>query len=310
MRFWPFRGHAPAEPPRVEDVLVSEELLRKNLEDVLVVRERQIRGGIIAFRGDLLRSPSQAVDVLRERFRAFGYTPFLRADGDGVVVQAWPLAEVVARPRVAVNVVLFLLTCASTLIAGTMYSGSPTFDAFRAVSGPASLLSGVPFSCTLLAILVVHEFGHYFTARHYKASVSLPYFIPLPIGFGPLGAIIRMRSPARDRNSLFDIAAAGPLAGLLVALPALWVGLGWSKVGAVPPGGAVVFGDSLVMRFMTWLVFGPIPPGHDVFVHPVALAGGGGLFLTAPNLIPVGQLDGGRVPHWPFCARHPQGSRG
>src|SRR2546427_731613 len=204
MRFWPFRGHAPAGPPRVEDVLVSEELLRKNLEDVLVVRERQIRGGIIAFRGDLLRSPSQAVDVLRERFRAFGYTPFIRADGDGVVVQAWPLAEVVVRPRVAVNVVLFLLTCASTLIAGTMYSGSPTFDAFRAVSGPASLLSGVPFSCTLLAILVVHEFGHYFTARHYKASVSLPYFIPLPIGFGTLGAIIRMRSPARDRNSLFD----------------------------------------------------------------------------------------------------------
>src|SRR2546426_653417 len=195
MRFWPFRGHAPAEPPRVEVVLVSEDPLRKNLEDSLVVRERHIRGGIIAFRGDLLRSPSQAVDVLRERFRAFGYTPFLRADGDGVVVQAWPLAEVVARPRVAVNVVLFLLTCASTLIAGTMYSGSPTFDAFRAVSGPASLLSGVPFSCTLLAILVVHELGHYFTARHYKASVSLPYFIPLPIGFGSLGALIRIRSP-------------------------------------------------------------------------------------------------------------------
>src|SRR5437867_10529813 len=306
MRCWPFRGHAPAEPPRVEDVLVSEELLRKNLEDVLVVRERQIRGGIIAFRGDLLRSPSQAVDVLRERFRAFGYTPFLRADGDGVVVQAWPLAEVVARPRVAVNVVLFLLTCASTLIAGTMYSGSPTFDAFRVVSGPASLLSGVPFSCTLLAILVVHEFGHYFTARHYKASVSLPYFIPLPIGFGTLGAIIRMRSPARDRNSLFDIAAAGPLAGLVIALPALWIGLGWSKVAALPAEGSVVFGDSLLMSFMTWLAFGHLPPGHDVFVHPVALAAWVGLFVTALNLIPVGQLDGGRIAYALFGARHRQ----
>src|SRR5436309_3472033 len=207
MRFWPFRGHAPAEPPRVEDVLVSEELLRKNLEDVLVVRERQIRRGIIAFRGDLLRSPSQAVDVLRERFRAFGYTPFIRADGDGVVVQAWPLAEVVVRPRVAVNVVLFLLTCASTLIAGTWYSGSPTFDAFRAVPGPASLLSGVPFSCTLLAILVVHEFGRYFTARHYKASVSLPYFIPLPIGFGTLGATIARSG--RERFSRCCCSASG-----------------------------------------------------------------------------------------------------
>src|SRR5881296_1519737 len=278
MRFWPFRGHAPAEPPRVEDVLVSEELLRKNLEDVLVVRERQIRGGIIAFRGDLLRSPSQAVDVLRERFRAFGYTPFIRADGDGVVVQAWPLAEVVARPRVAVNVVLFLLTCASTLIAGTMYSGSPTFDAFRAVPGPASLLSGVPFSCTLLAILVVHEFGHYFTARHYKASVSLPYFIPLPIGFGTLGAIIRMRSPARDRNSLFDIAAAGPLAGLAVAVPAMLLGLQWSLLGQIPPGDVLHFGDPLLLKLLVRMKFGAIPNGMDVFMHPVAVAGWAGFF--------------------------------
>jgi len=304
MRFWPFRGHAPAEPPRVEDVLVSEELLRKNLEDVLVVRERQIRGGIIAFRGDLLRSPSQAVDVLRERFRAFGYTPFIRADGDGVVVQAWPLAEVVARPRVAVNVVLFLLTCASTLIAGTWYSGSPTFDAFRAVPGPASLLSGVPFSCTLLAILVVHEFGHYFTARHYKASVSLPYFIPLPIGFGTLGAIIRMRSPARDRNSLFDIAAAGPLAGLAIAVPAMLLGLAWSGVAPVPRGGYAVFGDSLLTRFLTELRFGPIPEGSMLFTHPVADAAWAGFLVTALNLFPAGQLDGGRIAYALFGRHH------
>jgi len=268
------------------------------------VRERQIRGGIIAFRGDLLRSPSQAVDVLRERFRAFGYTPFLRADGDGVVVQAWPLAEVVARPRVAVNVVLFLLTCASTLIAGTWYSGSPTFDAFRAVPGPASLLSGVPFSCTLLAILVVHEFGHYFTARHYKASVSLPYFIPLPIGFGTLGAIIRMRSPARDRNSLFDIAAAGPLAGLAVAVPAMLLGLAWSGVALVPRGGYAVFGDSLLTRFLTELRFGPIPEGSMLFTHPVADAAWAGFLVTALNLFPAGQLDGGRIAYALFGRHH------
>src|SRR2546428_3572109 len=99
MRFWPFRGHAPAGPPRVEDVLVSEELLRKNLEDVLVVRARQIRGGIIAFRGDLLRSPSQAADLLRERLPAFGYTPFLRAHGPAVRRQASPPADPVPGPR-------------------------------------------------------------------------------------------------------------------------------------------------------------------------------------------------------------------
>src|SRR5206468_1799556 len=179
--------HAPARrarvrpaPPPTNDLLATEELLRKNVEDLLVVRERQIRGGVIVFRGELLLSPSRAVDALLERFRVFGYTPFVHADGDGVVVQAWPLAEVVERPRVAVNVVLFVLTGASTLVAGTMFSGSPTFDAFRSASGPAWLLSGVPFACTLLAILGVHEFGHYFTARHYGAQVSLPFFIPAP----------------------------------------------------------------------------------------------------------------------------------
>src|SRR5436190_1161733 len=224
MRFWPFRDR-PAAPPPADDLLVTEELLRRNVEDLLVVRERQIRGGVIVFRGDLLLSPSRAADTLLERFRAFGYTPFIRADGDGVVVQAWPLAEVVERPRVAVNVILFVLTCASTLVAGTMFTGSPTFDAFRAASGPAWLLSGVPFACTLLAILGVHEFGHYFTARHYGAQVSLPFFIPAPpplFLFGTMGAIIRMRSPARDRNSLFDIAAAGPLAGLILMGVLTW----------------------------------------------------------------------------------------
>src|SRR5213078_3220678 len=90
MRFWPFRGRPAAAPPPTNDLLATEELLRKNVEDLLVVRERQIRGGVIVFRGELLLSPSRAVDALLERFRVFGYTPFVHADGDGVVVQAWP----------------------------------------------------------------------------------------------------------------------------------------------------------------------------------------------------------------------------
>ena len=92
----------------------------------------------------------------------------------------------------------------------------------------------------------------------------------------------------------------------MVALPALWIGLGWSKVAAVPAGESVAFGDSLLLRLMTWLAFGPLPPGHDVFVHPVALAGWVGLFVTALNLIPVGQLDGGRIAYALFGGRHRQ----
>src|SRR5574341_2508832 len=299
MRFWPFRGRRGAAPPREPDLVVTEDVLRRSVEDLLLIREFEIRpAGICAFRGDLLVSPTRALDLLLERFRPFGYTPFLRADGDGVVIQAWPLAQTVERPRVLVNAVLFVLTCASTLVAGSMFSGSPTFDAFRELSGPAWFLSGVPFAGTLLAILGIHEFGHYFTARHYRAQVSLPYFIPAPpplFLFGTMGAIIRMRSPARDRNSLFDIAAAGPLAGLAVAIPAVILGLSWSTVMPVPSGGHVVFGDSLLMRLLVHWMFGAIPEGRMLFTHPLADAAWAGSLVTALNLFPVGQLDGGRI---------------
>ncbi len=298
MPLWPFRGRPAAAPPLSDDPLVLEELLRKSVEDLLVIRDRQVHGGIVSFRGELLVPPGRALDLLCQRFRPFGYTPFLRPEAPGVLVQAWPLAETVERPRVLVNLVLFVLTCASTLLAGTMFSGSPTFDAFRAVPLPAWFLSGVPFATTLLAILGVHEFGHYFTARHYKAQVSLPYFIPAPppfFLFGTMGAIIRMRSPARDRNSLFDIAAAGPLAGLAVALPAVVLGLQWSQLVPIPPGGHLVFGDSLLLRALVALQFGPIPDGFMLSTHPIADAAWAGFLVTALNLFPVGQLDGGRI---------------
>jgi membrane-associated protease RseP (regulator of RpoE activity) len=119
-----------------------------------------------------------------------------------------------------------------------------------------------------------------------------------------MGAIIRMRSPARDRNSLFDIAAAGPLAGLAVALPAVVIGLGWSTVMPTPPGGFLAFGDSLLIRWLVYHQFGPIPGGSMVFTHPVADAAWAGFLVTALNLFPVGQLDGGRIAYALFGRRH------
>jgi len=306
MRLWPFRRPlSPAAPP-TDDLIVTEDLLRRTAEEVFAVRERQIRGGIIVFRGNLRTEPGPALDVLLARFRPFGYTPFLRADRGEVVLQAWPLAEPAQRQRIGVNVVLFLLTCLSTLLAGSMFSGSPTFDALRGSSWMSWLLSGAPFAFTLLSILGVHEFGHYFTARHYGASVSLPYFIPAPppFLFGTLGAIIRMRSPAKDRNSLFDIAAAGPLAGLAVAIPALLLGLSWSTITPEPTGGRIIFGGSLLMSALTEVLVGPIPKGMMLYTHPVADAAWVGFFVTALNLFPVGQLDGGRIAYALFGRRH------
>jgi Zn-dependent protease len=297
MRFWRFRrrwGSTPALPS--EDLLATEEWLRHAAEQVLEIHDRQIRGGVIVFRGRLRMGPAGALDALLARFKPYGYTPFLRAEGDGVSVQAWPLGDLRQPPRPVLALALFALTVLSTFTAGAVFFvGSETFDAYKTAPFPAWIISGTPFAVTLLAILGVHEFGHYFTARYYGAAVSLPYFIPAPMLFGTFGAVIRMRSPARDRNSLFDIAAAGPLAGLLVAIPALIVGLTWSQlVPATGDPGLGGFGYSLLTRIFVHLRFGEVT-GMAVVTHPMADAAWVGCFVTALNLFPVGQLDGGRI---------------
>jgi len=302
MRSWLFRRRA-AEPSGGSSGYAIAELAPR-LGGVLDVEQVKAEGHALGFGGRLLLSPSSALTELVARFRPLGYTPFLQEGAEGMTwVRALPFVDVQVPSKPRLNILLFVLTVASTIMAG-----SGAFFAFDPLTEPRRILDGVPFAFTLLAILGTHEFGHYFVARAYGASVSLPYFIPAPppFLFGTLGAIIRMRSPARDRNSLFDIAAAGPIAGLVVALPALWIGLGWSKVGELPAGGSMVFGDSLIMRFMTWLAFGHLPPNQDVFVHPVALASWVGLFVTALNLIPVGQLDGGRIAYALFGSWHRQ----
>jgi membrane-associated protease RseP (regulator of RpoE activity) len=311
MRLWPFQSSERelTEMPS-EGFHVVEDLLRRNLEDVFRVLRQEVRGASFGWGGELRVEPARALALLEPRFKPFGYTPFLGRQGDLVWIRAVPLAEVADTRRSGLNLLLFGLTLVSTLAAGSIVAGSFPFLTFNPLLQPMRLLDGVPFAFTLLAILGTHEFGHYFTARYHGASVSLPFFIPAPppiFLFGTLGAVIRMRSPARDRNSLFDIAVAGPLAGLVVALPLLLLGLSWSRVGMVLPEHAgLTFGDSVLMRFLTWLVFGPIPPGMDVFVHPVALAGWVGLFVTALNLFPVGQLDGGRIAYALFGPFHRQ----
>lgn len=301
MRLWPFRSRprlvVATAPP--EDLLALHDLLRRNVEDLVVIRESQLRGLVPAFGGELLVSPPRALALLESRFKPYGYTPFLRRERGNVWVHALPLADVTETGNPMVNLLLFVATCVSTV-----WAGSGTLNPF---ADPARLLTGIPFAFTLLSILGTHEFGHYFTARYYRASVSLPYFIPAPppFIFGTLGAIIKMRSPARDRDSLFDIAVAGPLAGLVVAIPALMLGLSWSRLDTVPPDfSGVVFGDSLLMRFLVYLSFGSLPPDTDVLIHPVGLAGWVGLFVTALNLFPVGQLDGGRIAYALFGVHH------
>ena len=195
-------------------------------------------------------------------------------------------------------IVLFLLTVFTTLWAGAYATRSnPKEGPLQFLLGdPAALLKGLPFAGTLLGILVTHEFGHYLFSRIHHVPASLPLFIPGPPHFiGTFGAIIRMRSPILSRRALFDIGVAGPIAGFVVAVVALVIGLSLSKVVTNEAVYGLHLGEPLLLQFVSWLVLGPLPQGYDVVLHPVGFAAWFGLFVTSLNLIPIGQLDGGHV---------------
>jgi membrane-associated protease RseP (regulator of RpoE activity) len=162
-------------------------------------------------------------------------------------------------------------------------------------SDPSWLLQGLPFSLSLLFILLAHEFGHYCTCRYYHVDASLPYFIPAPTFIGTMGAFIRIRSPLFSRQILFDVGVGGPLAGFVCLLPFLSIGLAFSKV---VPGmahrGDVLFGTPPVLWLLENVIF-PGVPSSDIYLHPVARAAWVGVFATALNLLPIGQLDGGHI---------------
>jgi len=306
MPLWTRR--AREEPPTWEELFPLEALLRSQLSDVLIVQERRIVGRSMAFGGQLLLDPDRAIERLRPRLAPHGYTPFLREEQGTVWIQALAQAEAGAPSRPWVHLLLFLGTVLTTLLAGTVMLGGVSPGELW--SHPARLLVGLPFSAALLAILGVHEFGHYTLGRLHGMPVSLPYFIPVPPPFllGTLGAVIRLRGVPRSRRALFDMAVAGPLAGLVVAVPLYVLGLRLSAVVAMPaaedPGGYVRFGDALLPKLLEWLAVGAVPPGHDILLHPVGIAAWFGFFVTALNLIPAGQLDGGHIVYALFGGRH------
>jgi membrane-associated protease RseP (regulator of RpoE activity) len=201
---------------------------------------------------------------------------------------------------------LFLLTLLSMFWVGAEHAGADVM-----AGGLAALARGYSFALPLMAILLAHELGHYFAARIHHVDTSLPYFIPMPFALiGTFGAVIRMRGPASERNALFDIGAAGPLAGLTVALPVLVYGVLTSRVEALDPSlHYMVEGRSLLYLGLLALTKGPIPEGHDIMLTPTALAGWAGLLVTMMNLVPVGQLDGGHVAYALFGPRQAAYSR-
>jgi membrane-associated protease RseP (regulator of RpoE activity) len=233
---------------------------------------------------------------------------------DGAAIEAAPQER--AHERYWLYGLLFAVTlCTTTIVGASMQAdfdrGVP-FDIVRSLTmyervwrHPAELLRGLPFSLTLMAILLAHEFGHYLAALYHRVESSLPYFMPSPI-LGTFGAFIRVRSPISSKEALFDIGISGPLAGFVFLMPALSVGLAFSKIlPGIAHQGSLDFGIPWLQWLLTKAIFPGVPVG-DVCLHPVARAAWVGMLTTAMNLLPIGQLDGGHILYSFFPRRHRQ----
>jgi hypothetical protein len=205
------------------------------------------------------------------------------------------------------NMLLFLVTFASCFFVGITWSMNYVYaDMLGEEMEPAIGLEllrnsevielSMVYAVVLIAILMAHEMGHYLTCRYYRIDATLPYFIPAPTLIGTLGAFIRIRSPITKKHQLFDVGVAGPLAGFVLAVPAMIYGLSLSKVvSPLPQEGSVIFGEPLLFKLVSEAMFKDAPQNFDMILHPVAFAGWVGVLVTALNLFPIGQLDGGHI---------------
>jgi membrane-associated protease RseP (regulator of RpoE activity) len=292
------------------------------------------KGPLMRYRGHLLNDDSvSAYDQLADSLKSYGLTPLFRLEkGEQVIyIIESPPKQKPSNPWV--NIILFILTVFSVMFAGANPEGPIPNDAWgQLLALLRGIFSGWPFALSLLSILLAHEFGHYLMSRHHKTPATLPYFIPFPLPpLGTMGAAILMKGIPKNKRILFDIGVAGPLAGMVIAIPVLFLGLSMSNLGSVDPmPGGFIEGNSLIYLLAKYIVFGKFLPepasfggmspflywlryfftGHpsplggvDVFISPVALAGWAGLLVTALNLIPAGTLDGGHVVHALFGDR-------
>jgi membrane-associated protease RseP (regulator of RpoE activity) len=299
------------------------------IDDVTVGDEKH--GYAARFRGELLVESEEAFRRLDSIFSREGATLLFRQEQGTDIVLALSGVIQPEQSNSLVNAVLFVLTLASMIFAGSLYGiEGPIGEGFdgvvQAVVG--NIPNGLVFAASLFAILGAHEFGHYLAARYHKCAVTLPYFLPFPGSlFGTLGAFIRLKEPPRNRKVLLDIGLSGPLAGLIVAIPILFVGLATSPMDSLPlspadAAGSIQEGNSILYLAAKYLTKGELLPapmefnglspvrywiqyfflgtptpygGTDVFLNHMAWAGWAGLLVTALNLIPAGQLDGGHT---------------
>lgn len=282
-----------------ERVEVGREIgLDRLLGDVMEIHRTSQEGGTINVYGRFLMREKEAIPLLQKRLGEQDLLALFRREGDEVLLK---IGRSVKPPpsNPLINLILFLATVLTTLFAGALQRGA------NPIADPETLLLGIPFSFTLLTILGAHEFGHFFASRRLGISATLPYFLPFPHLIGTFGAVIKIRSPMPDRQALVEVGAAGPFAGMIFAIPAVLIGLRLSEVVESSQfSGGIELGNSLLFWIFSKLSFGNLPEGYDVLLHPIAFAGWIGFFVTAMNLLPISQLDGGHIAYALFGRGH------
>ena len=317
------------------DVLTSYVSKIFHVEDVTAGNPKE---WIARYRGQLISDDAVAAyDQLADSLGQYNLTPlFRKEDGNKQLIYLVPSPiSSKTTSRVFINIILFILTIISVMLTGIDVppDAIPPDRPFSLTFLLRYLWTGWPFALSMLGILFAHEMGHYIACRYYKVPATLPYFLPAPFisPLGTLGAFIIMRGIPKNKRVLFDVGVAGPLAGLIVAIPVLFIGLSISPLGPVeppPPGmSGLLEGNSIFYLLSKYVVFGELLPkpqsmgglspalywlqyfftgqpipfnGLDVQLHSVALAGWAGLLVTALNLVPVGTLDGGHVAYGLF----------
>ncbi|MCA2642840.1 MULTISPECIES: site-2 protease family protein [unclassified Microcystis] len=323
---------SPPSPPETAN-LVLENLdnpaAKNNLKPITAEEEKSLRDcfpwGIyylqnidyrpqaILCRGKLRAVPEEAYQVIKnnvekvfgDRFLLLFQESFQGQPFFALVTNPWQQktetieTEKITRPFLALG--LLLLTLLTTTVIGAGLSG---ITSQQLENNSSLLLQGFPYSLGLIAILGLHEFSHYLTAVKYKIKTTLPYFIPIPFFLGTFGAFIQMRSPVPTRKALFDVAVAGPLGGIIIAIPLLFWGLSLSEIVPLTNQSSLLNFQalnpqfSLLLSIVAKLALGSnLIAGKAINLHPLAVAGYVGIIVTALNLMPVGQLDGGHIVH-------------
>ncbi len=326
------------------DETTTSERIKRIIERVFQIDDITIGGAkdnyLFRFRGRLLEEDTERLFFLLEQeMKPFQMAPLFRIEDGRHVILLVDNSKTPGESNPWINLIMFLLTVVSVLLTGAFYNSELVLTGDMAKDIPMILSqftslniikNGWPFALSMLGILVAHEFGHYLMGRHYGIRMTLPYFIPLPFSpFGTMGAVINMKETPKNRRQLLDIGLAGPLAGLIITIPVLYIGLRLSSLDTLPLLNSgtraetlSLEGNSIIYLALKFLVFGKLLPapvvfgqagpviywiryfftstpfpagGTDVMLSSVAWAGWAGLLVTALNLIPAGQLDGGHV---------------